>query len=417
MDFMWKSGFGKLFAGGCGTQVGLLLSCAGLTAVLSLCVVCAFSNALSTRLTYEFAKLSPGGVEQNASEANETPLLDALMQEIDALGVNPSALSLGLIPPAEPVKPMVTAAMSGVNLRSGPGLQYRRIGLLPKGESLEVVGRNSDSTWFLVTSPSGHAWLFSGVVSASNIDDRIPMVTIPALLTQPNALGQNSAPANTLNAVRATATPAPVTALSAPLPGTPTAAASAPRLFVRNTVGYKRLAEQLGAPPVSESFSPRGDQIAIMEGIKLHTVATDGLSGLAWLDSDGTQTISGGAVWSPDGRYIAFIVDYKGGGACRPCRAVGILRLEDRSVLYLQTPDDLDGDAPRWTQDGRLLINVHPSNPAGGTVYVYTVAGQGRKATGVYVLSSSHVGQRWSPWLPGKVWQVGVTERPDTYYD
>ena len=60
-------------------------------------------------------------------------------------------------------------------------------------------------------------------------------------------------------------------------------------------------------------------------------------------------------------------------------------------------------------QDGRLLVNVHPDEPARGTMYVYDTLGRGEPASGVYLLSSSHDAQKWL------VWQAGVSERPDTY--
>jgi hypothetical protein len=121
-------------------------------------------------------------------------------------------------------------------------------------------------------------------------------------------------------------------------------------------------------------------------------------------------------VWSPDGEYLAFMVDYKA-KKCRPCRAVGLVRMADESIFFLQTPDNLDSEAPRWTQDGRLVINVHPSEPASGETYIYDVTGRGQKASGLLVLSTSHEGQKWYPWQPGRSWRAGISERPDTYYD
>ncbi len=80
-------------------------------------------SRLSNSLTYELAKLSPGGVAQGATEPEEagmTPLLNSLMQEINALRANPSAISLGLDSPGLPSKPMVTATMGGGEFTQRP---------------------------------------------------------------------------------------------------------------------------------------------------------------------------------------------------------------------------------------------------------------------------------------------------------
>jgi hypothetical protein len=100
---------------------------------------------------------------------------------------------------------------------------------------------------------------------------------------------------------------------------------------------------------------------------------------------------------------------------CKTCRSVVLFRKSDASHFFLQTPNNLTGEEPRWTQDGRLLINVDPGEPAQGTAYVYDLNGHGEVAVGTFVLSSSEYGQKWLPWRPGRVWQAGVTERPDSY--
>jgi len=84
-------------------------------------------------------------------------------------------------------------------------------------------------------------------------------------------------------------------------------------------------------------------------------------------------------------------------------------------MTFLQALDNLDTDAPRWTQDGRILVNVHPGEPAKGTAYVYNIYGEGQPVEGVYILSTSHEGQKWFPWRPGRVWRAGGSERPDSY--
>lgn len=68
-------------------------------------------------------------------------------------------------------KPQVTAANGNVNLRQGPGTDYAVVGTLTKGESLEVIGRNADSSWWQVSAPVGAAWVAASVVSAPHTEN------------------------------------------------------------------------------------------------------------------------------------------------------------------------------------------------------------------------------------------------------
>jgi hypothetical protein len=91
-------------------------------------------------------------------------------------------------PPTEtpiPEKPIVTATESNVNLRNGPSTDYEIVGTLSPGESLEIVGRNADSSWWQVSTPGGLAWVAASAVTASNIDDSIPVVEAPLSPVQP----------------------------------------------------------------------------------------------------------------------------------------------------------------------------------------------------------------------------------------
>lgn len=71
--------------------------------------------------------------------------------------------------------PLVTAANTDVNIRSGPGVDYKVVGLLRTGQSLEIVGRSADSAWWQVSTPQGLGWVSAKVTVASNVDDRIPV--------------------------------------------------------------------------------------------------------------------------------------------------------------------------------------------------------------------------------------------------
>lgn len=413
MDTFWRSDRARLFLGGCGTQVGILLSSGVIVGTLLVCSFCVLFSGLSIALTRQFANL-PASVTAEAASSQEAEALrgqiESLVAQVRILEANGADMPLEPAAPPPPPQPFVIAHQSGVTLRSGPGVDYARLGTLTLGARVAIVGRNNDSSWWLVSTPGGLGWVRSDVVVAYDINDDIPIVTIPALLTLPETgNAPNPAPATT-------PTPDPPTSAVPGQPaGTPTASIVESRISVEDTVGYKRLFEQLSkTPPNSASFSPRGDRIAVMDGVGFYLVAGDGSYGQVLMTENETLRPVGSAVWSPDGEFIAFMVERKD---CNPCRSVGLIRVSDGTISYLKTPDNQDSEAPRWTHDGRLLVVVHPSEPADGVTYVYSTSSRGQPASGIYVLGSSNAGQKWLPWLPGRVWQASASERPDTYYN
>lgn len=409
MNSMWDTRFGKLFIGGCGTQVGMILGCGSLVALALLCAMCVFFNILSIGLTRQFVIPSPQTLAEAPLPAEEETLrteIAFLRNEIELLQSTPPGAPAPPQTPAPPPKPMAIAVMGGANLRSGPGVDYKKIGILPVGGSVEIVGRNNDSSWWLVSTPGGLAWLSNMTVTTSYVEDNVPIVTIPALLVQPVAAGASGLPNPPDNPPAAT--PAPVVAVTTPIPGPTTS-----RSFVEDMSAYKRLRGHLLIPPVSASISPDGSQIALTERIKFYTITTGGALTKVWFEEDDKMGPLGNVAWSPDGRYIAFDMGFKTN--CKPCRSVAIIDTAEETMRLLVGPNSLDLSAPRWTLDGHLLVNAHPGEPADGVAYLYDTAGQGQPAEGGYELSTSHYGQQWYPWLPGKSWRVGETVRADSY--
>lgn len=72
-------------------------------------------------------------------------------------------------------KPIVTAAQNNINIRSGPGTGYAIVSVLPAGQSLEIVGRNADSSWWQVPLPTGFGWVAAKVTTASPVNENIPI--------------------------------------------------------------------------------------------------------------------------------------------------------------------------------------------------------------------------------------------------
>jgi hypothetical protein len=418
MDPFFRSKTGKLFIGGCGLQLGLLFSLTGLVAILLVCAMCGFFNLLIFGLTEPMAEPTIAAIEP-APPPEEVELLheevDLLLARVNYLRANPPVIPIPTATPLPPPpKPIAVASQSGVNLRSGPGVNYPRIGRLPLGGSLEIVGRNADFSWWLVATPGGGvAWLSDMAVAAAYADERIPVVSIPALYVQPGASAPSVPSPSFPTTLPLTGQPTPTPAFLLPS-GTPTPAAEISRRFVQDTMGYKQLIRRLMLPTVSESFSPQGDQIAITERIRLYTIPPEGTTSRVLLEDDETIDLVGGAIWSPDGSYLAFVANQI--GDCDPCRRVGLVRLSDGAISYLEPPPSSGLDLPRWTQAGRLLVTAYSDEPSQGRVYIYDTSGQGQVAAGVYVLSSSHDGQKWFPWQPGRTWQVDNTQGVGSYY-
>jgi hypothetical protein len=105
------------------------------------------------------------------------------------------------IPPTETaVVPRVEAGEPGLNIRSGPGTNFTRVGRVDPGTQLVVVGRYSD--WFQIDFGGTLAWAYSGVVTAYNVDGVGQVVPPPSPTPLP--------PTATPTATPVPATPVPV---------------------------------------------------------------------------------------------------------------------------------------------------------------------------------------------------------------
>lgn len=194
----WKTTTGKLAIIGGGGIVGLL----------SICFVCTVCGALTG---------SNDATQEAVSRPTRTPTIpsrteaptelqptETLIQLIPT--ETPTALSptetpgTEILPTETPIpevlKPIVTAGEYKVNLRSGPGTDYEIVGTLPSGESLEIVGRNADSSWWQVSTQNGLAWVAAEVVIANNVDNTIPIVEAPPPPVQPTPIEQAPQPAD-----------------------------------------------------------------------------------------------------------------------------------------------------------------------------------------------------------------------------
>jgi hypothetical protein len=68
-----------------------------------------------------------------------------------------------------------------LNVRSGPGTNYERIGSVPAGSTLEILGRTAGSSWWQIPyagAAGGSGWISAGYGTASNTEG-VPVVEAP----------------------------------------------------------------------------------------------------------------------------------------------------------------------------------------------------------------------------------------------
>ncbi|GMQ78617.1 MAG: hypothetical protein BMS9Abin02_1140 [Anaerolineae bacterium] len=86
----------------------------------------------------------------------------------------------------------IVTSRAGVNVRTGPGVEYPVIGIAPFGTTTEVVGVSSDGTWWVVNipgAPGNYGWVSDEYVSVENVDNVliIPSPPTPTPVATPTA--------------------------------------------------------------------------------------------------------------------------------------------------------------------------------------------------------------------------------------
>ncbi len=76
--------------------------------------------------------------------------------------------------------PAVTVTTS-LNVRSGPGVAYDRVGSIASGATADILGRNADGSWWQISydgAPQGKGWISANYGDARNTDG-VPVVEAP----------------------------------------------------------------------------------------------------------------------------------------------------------------------------------------------------------------------------------------------
>jgi len=209
------------------------------------------------------APLLAGGLAAPEGQTEIAPLVTAEGVEVAILVVGADGLSLAMhpsqatatagalaLPPtptpiSQATMPLVKVTAQSLNVRAGPGVEHRAVGVVHSGQQLAVLGANPDGTWLHVT----HGVEVDGWVSAHYVapvaDTSLPTPTPREELASPPAPGPMP-----------TGTTAPShTPTSAPTESPPTESPDIP-------TGAPTETDAIPTPSPATEQSPAGEQEA-----------------------------------------------------------------------------------------------------------------------------------------------------------
>lgn len=163
---------------------------------------------------------STGGPPPDASTSTPAPLPPT-----------PEEGFLPTVPACDP-QPMLRSLGSGVNIRSGPGLDYEIVGRLQLQEVRPIVGRAADVEWWRTVLADGVVgWVADNVVDVSGYIGNVDIVPAPPLesgatVTPGTPWAPTPRPECTPPATE-TSTPRPTPSATATASSTPEASATA----------------------------------------------------------------------------------------------------------------------------------------------------------------------------------------------
>lgn len=67
--------------------------------------------------------------------------------------------------PTPTISFLTASAVMNANCRAGPGTTFNETGFVPKGSTVEVVGRNEDETWLNVVNPNGDGFCWASIIA------------------------------------------------------------------------------------------------------------------------------------------------------------------------------------------------------------------------------------------------------------
>lgn len=125
----------------------------------------------------------------------------------------PAAAPEVIATPTPAPAPAVPATVTtNANVRSGPGTEFPIIGGTITGQTINIIGRNADATWFLLDFGGATGWVSAELVANAPAADTVPVFnadgTPAALLGLPTPTPIAPAAGNAATAATAATTPA-----------------------------------------------------------------------------------------------------------------------------------------------------------------------------------------------------------------
>jgi hypothetical protein len=119
-----------------------------------------------------------------------TPTLDTPTSSISTLTPVPLETQVDFVLPTTPPTSTPSVFLASpkdqpVNCRFGPGVSYAVIGALVVGRQAEIIGRDTDSTWWYVRNPSDPStscWLSAEFVQTVGDVQSLPVVSSPDIM-------------------------------------------------------------------------------------------------------------------------------------------------------------------------------------------------------------------------------------------
>lgn len=102
-----------------------------------------------------------------------------------------TALAAPVAQDEAPTAVTVTARSNNLNLRSGPGTGYSRVGVLPRGETANAIGRNRSGSWAQVQYQGVTGWVAAYLTSINGNLTSLPDTT-PATSSSGSSGGASS---------------------------------------------------------------------------------------------------------------------------------------------------------------------------------------------------------------------------------
>jgi len=137
---------------------------------------------------------------------------------------------------------------------------------------------------------------------------------------------------------------------------------------------------QLTSPPTLDrypSWSPDGKQLVLRRGIDIYTINVDGSGTPVQLTNEAATSFAQMPVFSPDGKYIAFMSFRKGYCSVFRMNADG----SDQTNLTPKDPADASARwcsrAPSWSTNGQQIFFMSFRPSTGGTSQIFVMNADG----------------------------------------